>query len=383
MKKRICIVAEDYPSQDRPNYPFVQELARGLTGEGFECYVIAPQSLSKALIRREKVLKKRTIDLDKNNRKIIVYRPYIITFSNIQSRILSALTSFLYQKAIAGTIKKIRNLQYVYCYFWHIGLITAKSLQQQRMKLFVQASECDISINESYRTRENLSRIAGVVCASKKNYDESKNFGLITSQSNTVIIPNGFRKEEFYPMDKYEARNKMGIAPDVFVVAFVGDFNERKGTARLSKALDRFDDVYSIFIGKGNIEPTCKNILFKGTVPHEQLVQYLNCADIFVLPTQAEGCCNAIIEAVACGLPVVSSNKPFNDEILDDSYSIRIDENNIDEIAQAISDLKENRSFREQMSACAIHASVRLTMEKRINSVISFLESSGTASENK
>ena len=62
MKRRICIVAEDYPDTDQPNYPFVQELAYSLSNEGMECSVIAPQSLTKAVIRRLGIKKRVSTD---------------------------------------------------------------------------------------------------------------------------------------------------------------------------------------------------------------------------------------------------------------------------------------------------------------------------------
>ena len=323
-KRKICIVAEDYPYEGHPSYTFVQELAYGLSDHGFNCSIIAPQSITRALIRHEKIQRIKTFDISPNNNRIAVYRPYVMTFSNTTIPFVNAFTYKSYQIAIKRTIARIKDIDYVYCYFWHIGLITAKALQNDNTKLLVQASECDISIIESYNKRDIVYRVDGVICASQKNYDESAEMGLINDYSYTAIIPNGFRADEFYVIDKREARRRTGINEKCFVVAFVGDFNERKGVSRLSEAINRFDDVYSIFIGKGNIKPSCKNILFQGTVNHNELYIYLNSADVFVLPTQAEGCCNAIIEAVACGLPVVSSDKSFNNEILDDCYSIRI-----------------------------------------------------------
>ena len=114
--------------------------------------------------------------------------------------------------------------------------------------------------------------------------------------------------------------------------------------------------MYSIFVGKGSMPPTCKNILFADVVPHDRIVSLLNCADVFVLPTEAEGCCDAIIEAVACGLPVISSNKKFNDEIIDQST---------DEIYDAIKVLKNDSTKRFALSKGALNKSVQLTIERR------------------
>ena len=373
MGNRICIVAEDYPSKGNPSFPFVQQLAYSLSNEGIDCTIIAPQSFSKALIRHEKLRSVRSTDVSPDMKKITVYRPYVITFSNTNIKWLSSLSSFLYENAIKRVLKRIKQLDTVYCYFWHMGLITAKVLKNRNVQLVVQASECSISVNDSYNKPEYVKRVDGVVCASKKNYEESLEYGLINENSRTVIIPNGFRKDEFYSIDKTKARNELGYNEAIFIVAFVGDFNERKGSQRLSKAIDRFDDVYSVFIGKGNKLPSCKNILFQGLVEHNKLCLYLNCADIFVLPTNAEGCCNAIIEAIACGLPVVSSNRSFNNEILDESYSIKIDESSIDDITEAIRKLKDNTELRRLMSENALNASKKFLITRRAKAIVDFL----------
>lgn len=370
---KICIIAEDYPTKGKPSFPFVQELAFCLSNEGFECTVIAPQSLSKCLIRREKIRKLRSLDVNPEGKQIIVYRPLIITFSDTKLKWLNNLAGFFFEKAIVRTFRKLKDIGTVYCYFWHIGLIAARAFQKNKVQLVVQASECEISVNKAYLNEDILQRVNGVVCASQKNYDESVEQGLITQKSKTAIIPNGFREDEFYVMDQAQARKKLGIDLSAFIVIFVGGFEERKGTRRLSNAINRFSDVYSIFIGKGNEPPTCKRILFQGVVDHNCLCTYLNSADIFALPTNAEGCCNAIIEAVACGLPVVSSNKSFNNEILDDSYSIRINEGNVDEIAEAIHRLKNDSELRRKMSEYAAKASEQFKINRRAQAIAGFI----------
>ena len=371
--RKICIIAEDYPSEGKPNFPFVQQLAFCLSNEKFECVIIAPQSVSKCLVRCEKPNKLLSFDKNPEGKQIKVYRPLTITFSNATSKWLNKLSCLFYEHAIARTLRKLKDIETVYCYFWHVGLIAAHVLQNSKVQLVIQASECSISVTEPYLRQDILQRVNGVVCASRKNYEESIEHGLIVSDCRTAIIPNGFREDEFYVMDQLQAREKLGFDPSAFIVAFVGDFNERKGSQRLSSAIDRFPDVYSIFIGNGNEPPMCRNILFQGTVEHNRLCTYLNSADVFVLPTNAEGCCNAIIEAIACGLPVVSSNKSFNNEILDEEDSIRIHEDSVDEIAEAIRLLKDDRDLRQRMSEHAVEVSSKFRIKRRAQSIASFI----------
>jgi teichuronic acid biosynthesis glycosyltransferase TuaC len=60
--KHICIVAEDYPAEGRPSYPFVQQLAYSLSNEGVKCTVIAPQSITAALVRKKGILPVHSVD---------------------------------------------------------------------------------------------------------------------------------------------------------------------------------------------------------------------------------------------------------------------------------------------------------------------------------
>ena len=114
---------------------------------------------------------------------------------------------------------------------------------------------------------------------------------------------------------------------------------------RLSKALNNLNDpsIKAMFIGAGPQVPDYKQIIHQGIVDHSVLPDYLNCADVFVLPTINEGCSNSIIEAMACGLPIISSDMSFNHDILDDKNSLLIDPRNIGEIAKAIRMIKTSK----------------------------------------
>lgn len=93
------------------------------------------------------------------------------------------------------------------------------------------------------------------------------------------------------------------------------------------------------------------------------------------MPTLNEGCSNAIVEAVAAGLPIISSNMPFNDDILDDSNSIVVNPMDIDEIANAIKKLRDNYDLRKKLLEGSFKKAVDLRIDKRAEAVIKFIES--------
>ena len=69
------------------------------------------------------------------------------------------------------------------------------------------------------------------------------------------------------------------------------------------KAVDGLSGVGLVMLGGPADVYRSQNILFSGRVPHAEVVTWLSAADVFALPTLSEGSCNAVIEAMACGLP--------------------------------------------------------------------------------
>ena len=179
-------------------------------------------------------------------------------------------------------------------------------------------------------------------------------------------------------MDKQKCRMELGIPSDAFVVGQVGTISNRKGQKRVSDALKKLNDdsIYSFFLGRPvEAIPDCKNIIRLGFTEHNMVPKYLNAADVYVFPSLAEGCSNSIVEAMSCGLPIISSDLPFNHDILDESNAILIDPRNIDQIADAIKKLKNNPSLLDSMSKASLQKASELKLNVRAVKIIEFIKS--------
>lgn len=370
----VCIIAKGYPTKDNPEYAFIRPVAHGFSDNGIKCTVIVPQSITKVFFGKKKRRKTRWIDTTKNGNNVCIYQPPYLSLSLIKFR-GNAISNLLSVRAIKRTIKKYKiNPDVFYGHFWESGINAC--LVADKKPVYVACGESDIWVYERYTQMlidEALPQIKGVICVSTKNKIESEKLGLLKYNPKVIVLPNAVDENEFYHMDKSIARDKLGLREEDLVAIFVGAFIERKGVLRVTEAAKRVNDLKLILIGKGNQEPVSEQIVFKGVVPHEEIVYYLNAADMFVLPSLSEGCCNAIVEAMSCGLPIISSDLPFNDDILDDSNSIRVSSNSINCIADAITDLVNNIELRKHLSEGSLLKVEDLTIRKRISKIIQFL----------
>jgi len=194
--------------------------------------------------------------------------------------------------------------------------------------------------------------------------------------SKIIVEPNGVDTQIFRQLDKYDIRKQLGIPLDDIVILFVGSLIQRKGARRLAAAVDGLENTHVYFIGNsGDDVPEEKaNIHLCGSMSPHNVAAYLNAADFFVLPTLAEGCCNAIVEAMACGLPIISSNRDFNEGILDDQCAILLDPLDISAIRDAIITLSNDSTLRKKMSEAALRKAQFLDITQRAQRILSFME---------
>ena len=131
------------------------------------------------------------------------------------------------------------------------------------------------------------------------------------------LVPNGVDVEfiRSVPPDELESD-----------VIFVGRLIPEKGVDLLLKVLvkvkEELPDVRAVIVGdgpeRGRLERMArnlgleKNVLFTGFLPYERVIALMKASKVFVLPSRREGFGMVVLEAMACGLPVVTLNAPMN-----------------------------------------------------------------------
>jgi len=150
----------------------------------------------------------------------------------------------------------------------------------------------------------------------------------------TRVIGNGVDAARFRAIDREQARGALGLPTEASVLVSVGGLCERKGFHRVIECLPALhaqgSDTHLLVVGGPSPEGDWTERLhaqvrqldledcvhFTGPVPPDDLHRVLSAADVFVLATRNEGWANVFLEAMACGLPVVTTDVGGNAEVV-------------------------------------------------------------------
>ena len=384
--KSILFLLDGYPICGSNACVFARNLICELADMGIQCVVVAPQIITKNTLKKR--IPYYVADFTIKGNTIDVYSPLYLYASSRPSCLGISVSNHV--AAVRRVIKK-EQIQFdvVYGHFiYTCGLSAAVIGQRYCVPSFLSVGESDKLLPENtrnhgayqiglrrYKWNEILASHAGIICVSEWVKSLLIQGGFISISASTAVFPNGVRSSIFHPEDKLKMRHELSIPEKAFLVVFVGAFNHNKGAQRVSEAINQIDsDIYSVFIGReGECIPSCKNILFIGQCSNEKVARYMQAGDCFVLPTKSEGCCNSILEALSTGLPVISSDRPFNDGILTENNSIRINPENVTEIAEAIKKLKTNKPLLDSLSKGAISSSRGYDIKARAEKIYSYM----------
>lgn len=158
--------------------------------------------------------------------------------------------------------------------------------------------------------------------------------GLGIEPSKIRVVGNGIDIGKFYPLARRQAREELGLPAETPIIISVGGLVERKGFHRVIECLPelcrKFPGLRYLIVGGASAEGDWSGrlrqqvaelkledaVVFLGALPSDRLKVPLSAANVFVLSTRNEGWANVFLEAMACGLPVVTTKVGGNAEVV-------------------------------------------------------------------
>lgn len=204
-----------------------------------------------------------------------------------------------------------------------------------------------------------------------------------TSGDKIDVVYNGVDLKRFHPDNKnlhrLTIRKKLRIPENEVLILFVGSGFERKGLKFLIQSLEFLstDDWRLLLMGKGNWERYLRFASHERRKkihcrdPVDDLERYYAAADVFVLPSIYEPFGNANLEALASGLPIVTSSRGGAAEIIErrENGMVVDDPSDPREIADHINYLMD-ASVRKQMGSAARRLAEKFTHEKNLEEML-------------
>jgi glycosyltransferase involved in cell wall biosynthesis len=154
-------------------------------------------------------------------------------------------------------------------------------------------------------------------------------------ESKLAFLPNGFSPRQFMPMNKGDAREKLGLSKCDKILLNIAALEAYKGQEHLIRAMNKLlaarDDVALFIVGKGSLKTQLQSliestghqdriVLAGGNKSANEIALWMNSCDLFVLPSISEGNPTVMFEALGCGKPFIGTRVGGIPEIIIDEH---------------------------------------------------------------
>ena len=380
---KILLVSTVYPNPDKPTFGvFVHEQAKQLTKLGMDVRVICPISITPP--RRLLKLKKGILSEWKSWILSIWNTPKESTLEGIKvfyprwvlsTKILEAPTCFFSKKRFLHRIWRDWSWDVVHAHFLTPNGILGKQIAKQYgigIPLVISCLGDDLFLYAKRKTicnsvKSALDSSGAIICKSQQLLEEVMKYGV--DPERVHVIYNGCNLVEF----------KTSNIDQLDEILFIGHFIERKCVGYLIEAFRNLKNkkVKLRLVGDGELLPQIKKtvydyalqdrVIFEGTVPHSLLPDYINRAKLLCLPSRSEGTPNVVMEALACGTPVVASKVGGVPGIVPSFCGVLVPPQDVISLQQALDEaLKRDWDYQ----AIRTHAEQNLSSEAQCKKIV-------------
>ena len=196
--------------------------------------------------------------------------------------------------------------------------------------------------------RQTMLDAAAVITVSEELRERAISQGVPADK--VTAIRNGCDPSVFYPGDRAAARRELGCDPQSELILYAGNLLVGKGLAELMEAFIELaatrPRLRLALVGQGPYGETLTRraasagvegrVLMPGRRDSPGVAQWMRAADLFCLPSYSEGCPNVVLEALACGRPVVATTVGGIPELVNGSCGVLIPPHDSAALARAL-----------------------------------------------
>lgn len=262
------------------------------------------------------------------------------------------LNGWLAARALLPAVRAFAPDLIFSCFLYPDGYAALKIAQALSVPVVVQSIGSDLNrigdpisarlTRRVLREADSIVTVSGDLCA--------KAISMGANSQTTHAVVNGCDLSVFHPMDRTEARRKLGISLEAEAVVYIGRMDIKKGLRELIEAAELLrsscPNLQVYMIGEGPDRPLIENTIqvrnaagFIHTLPacaFDDVAIWMAASDLVTLPSYMEGCPNVVLEALACGRPVVATNVGGIPEILSAACGELVQPQNSSALAQAL-----------------------------------------------
>jgi glycosyltransferase involved in cell wall biosynthesis len=223
------------------------------------------------------------------------------------------------------------------------GYLAVKSRKNEKVVIHVHGT--DFTLMQKSRTLKKFSistlkRADGIICVSQQQAETIEKF----VECPIMVQSMGIDLSRF----NFSAKNEFNKR-----VLFVGRVTEAKGVNGILAAAKLLPDWHFTIVGDGPYLPELKlksgnvaNMLLVGKIANDELPKYYHEADVFLLPSQREGVPVTIVEALACGVPVIATDVGQISELVKDGENGYLIDGSPESIVASLVKLPRDSTWR-------------------------------------
>ena len=266
--------------------------------------------------------------------------------------VLSDQCTIDYIFQLSQLIKKERpDLIIVHGYSTHIWTKIAVAISKVSVKLIhVEHNREKYSMVRSFLTKKLDKYTDKYICVSNGVAENLARQGI--DKNKEVVIYNGIDKNKFF-------NKKMGN--EVFTIGMVGRFSKQKNQIILIKAVEKIIKadvpIKLILMGSGKTKKNCEKYVKKSNLEENivfvegKFTDLISKLDLFVLSTKYEGLPLVVCEAMAANIPVIATNVPGVDEIIEDQVNGLLTKlNDYDDLANKVLNCINDKGLMQKLT---------------------------------